>query len=100
MFSGRAAFDAAPERDGFVVESGGGALVGRFGGEVFRVERVGARVRYAGQGFDLALDPADVAGSVSGAAAGPVDLSRLRIMLPILDALAAPGAVTYVGAAR
>ncbi len=100
VFSGRAAFDAAPERDGFVVESGGGALVGRFGGEVFRVERVGARVRYAGQGFDLALDPADVAGSVSGAAAGPVDLSRLRIMLPILDALAAPGAVTYVGAAR
>ena len=55
-------------------------------------------MRYSGAGFDLALDPADVAGSVSGSADGPVDLTRLRIMLPILDAVAAPGAVNFVSA--
>ncbi len=46
-------------------------------GDVVRLERSGARVRFSGQGFDLELDPADVAATVSGAAEGPVDLTRL-----------------------
>ena len=71
---------------------------GRFAGEVVRIERTAGRARYSGRGFDLTLDPDDVAGSVSGAADGPVDLTRLRIMLPILDAVAGPGAVNYVSA--
>ena len=71
---------------------------GRFGGEVVTVERKDARVRYSGEGFDLAFDPADVAATVSGAADGPVDFTRLRMMLPILDAVVAPEAINYVSA--
>ena len=100
FFGSVAAFEAAPNRDGFFVEAGGGAVMhGRFGGEVVRVERNGARVRYSGEGFDVTFDPSDVAGSVSGAADAPVDLTRLRIMLPILDAVASPQAVNFVSAA-
>ncbi len=101
FFGSRATFEAAPERDGFVVEqgSGGARMLGRFGGDVVRIERMGERVRFSGAGFDLTLDPFDVAADVGGAADGPVDLTRLRIMLPILDAVAAPGAVNYVSAA-
>ena len=71
---------------------------GRFGGEVVTVERRDARVRYSGAGFDLAFDPGDVAATVSGAADGPVDFTRLRMMLPILDAVVAPEAINYVSA--
>ena len=71
---------------------------GRFGGEVVTVERTDARVRYSGAGFDLAFDPDDVAATVSGAADGPVDLTRLRMMLPILEAVVAPEAINYVSA--
>jgi putative selenate reductase len=101
FFGGLAAFEAAPHRDGFVVEQGdlGAIMRGRFGGETVRLERYGGRVRFSGAGFDLALDPSDIAGSVSGASDGPVDLTRLRIMLPILDAVAAPGAANFVSAA-
>jgi hypothetical protein len=71
---------------------------GRFGGEVVTVEKTDARVRYSGAGFDLAFDPADVAATVSGAADGPVDLTRLRMMLPMLEAVVAPEAINYVSA--
>ncbi len=100
FFGSQESFEASPHRDGFVVDKHGDGLAmrGRFGGEVVRLERRGARVRFSGQGFDLELDPGDVAATVSGAAEGPVDLTRLRIMLPILDAVAAPGAVNYVSA--
>jgi putative selenate reductase len=100
FFGSLAAFEAAPHRDGFVVEQGaeGAVMRGRFGGEAVRVERTDGRVRYSGEGFELALDPNDVAHSVSGAAHGPVDLTRLRIMLPILDAVSGPGAINYVSA--
>jgi putative selenate reductase len=101
FFGSLAAFESAPQRDGFVVEPGADGLVmhGRFGGETVRVERLDARVRFSGGGFDLVLDPADAADSVSGSADGPVDLTRLRIMLPILDAVAASGAINFVSAA-
>jgi hypothetical protein len=53
---------------------------GRFGGEAVRIERIDERVGYSGEGFDLMLDSSNVAGSVSGAAGGPVpvDLTRMR----------------------
>jgi putative selenate reductase len=100
FFSSLASFEAARDHDGFVVERRGGgvAMRGRFGGEVVTVERKDARVRYSGAGFDLAFDPGDVAATVSGAADGPVDFTRLRMMLPILDAVLAPEAVNYVSA--
>ena len=55
-------------------------------------------MRYSGAGFDLAFDPDDVAATVSGAADGPVDLTRLRMMLPMLEAIVAPEAINYVSA--
>ncbi len=100
FFGSLAAFEAARDHDGFVVEKsdGGFAMRGRFGGEVVTVEKTDARVRYSGAGFDLAFDPADVAATVSGAADGPVDFTRLRMMLPILEAIVAPDAINYVSA--
>ncbi|MDR3450415.1 MAG: hypothetical protein P4M15_11845, partial [Alphaproteobacteria bacterium] len=62
------------------------------------VERRDARVRYSGAGFDLAFDPGDVAATVSGAADRPVDFTRLRMMLPMLEAIVAPEAMNYVSA--
>ncbi len=100
FFGSLAAFEAAGDHDGFVVEKsdGGVAMRGRFRGEVVTVEKTDARVRYSGVGFDLAFDPDDVAATVSGAADGPVDLTRLRMMLPILEAIGAPEAINYVSA--
>ncbi len=99
FFGALAAFEAAPMRDGFVIEAGGAAMRGRFGQDTLRVERLERHVRFSGAGFDLVLDPAEVATTVSGKADGPVDLTRLRIMLPILDAVAGLGAVNFVSAA-
>jgi putative selenate reductase len=100
FFGSLAAWWASPERDGFVFEQrpGAPALHGRFAGDAVRIVRTAGGVRYTGRGFDLTLDPNDVAASVRGLADTPVDLTRLRIMLPILDALAAPEAVNYVSA--
>lgn len=100
FFGSLAAFEAAPQRDGFVVEESadGAVMRGRFAGETVRVERGGDRVRFVGEGFDLTLDPSDVAATVRGSAAGPVDLTRLRIILPILDAMTDANALNYVGA--
>ncbi|MGA2484633.1 MAG: hypothetical protein ABSF49_01415 [Roseiarcus sp.] len=101
FFGSLAAFEAARDHDGFVVEKsdGGFAMRGRFGGEVVTVEKTDARVRYSGAGFDLAFDPADVAATVSGSADGSVDLTRLRMMLPMLEAIVAPDSINYVSVA-
>jgi putative selenate reductase len=100
FFGSRAAFEAAPDHDGFVVETSGAgvAMRGRFGGEVVTVEKTDAGARYSGEGFDLVFDPADLAATLSGAADGPVDLTRLRMMLPMLEAVVAADAVNYVSA--
>jgi putative selenate reductase len=90
-----------PGHDGFALEPvpGGLRMHGRFGGKAYVVERVGATVRYQGEGFALELDPADPAGTARGEAAGPVDLAYLRIMERLRDAVAAPSAVNWVSAA-
>jgi putative selenate reductase len=102
FFGSLASFEAASHRDGFFVESHGGegiGMRGRFRGEVVRMERIGDHVRYSGEDFDLTFDPNDVAATITGMAGGPVDFTRLRIMMPILEAVTAPGAVNYVSAA-
>jgi putative selenate reductase len=90
-----------PAQDGFALEAlpGGHRMHGRFGGKVFVVERVGARLRYQGEGFALELDPADPAGTAKGDAAGPVDLAYLRIMERLREAVVAPAAMNWVSAA-
>jgi len=65
---------------------------------VVTVEKTDAGARYSGAGFDLAFDPNDVATTVSGVADGPVDFTRLRMMLPMLEAIVAPEAINYVSA--
>ena len=100
FFGSLAAFEAAGDHDGFVVEKSGDgvSMRGRFGGEVVKVEKTDTRVRYSGAGFDLAFDPDDVAATVSGAADGPIDFTRLRMMLPMLEAVVAPDSINYVSA--
>jgi putative selenate reductase len=100
FFGSLAAFEAAGDHDGFFVEKSGDGVVmrGRFAGEAVRIEKSAARVRYSGAGFDLAFDPADLAATISGAADGPVDLTRLRMMLPMLEAIVAPESINYVSA--
>ncbi|HUL58861.1 MAG TPA: hypothetical protein VLU43_06290, partial [Anaeromyxobacteraceae bacterium] len=68
-------------------------------GRAFLLEPAGPRVRYRGDGFDLRLDPRDPAGTAEGTAAGPVDLTYLRIMERLREAIAAPGAANFLAAA-
>ncbi|EJW12299.1 Glutamate synthase [NADPH] small chain [Rhodovulum sp. PH10] len=102
FFGSIEAFEAAPQRDGFVLEktSAGVRMHGRFKGRVVRLETrtLASRVRYAGEGFDLELDPSDPAGTVEGTAEGTVDLGYLRIMEKILAAVTAPQTVNFVSA--
>lgn len=101
FFGSVAAWEAAPQRDGFAIERSDGAVRvhGRFRGKPMRMERADGALRYAGEGFDLRLDLADPAGSASGHADGPVDLTWLRIMDQILNGVTAAGATNFVGAA-
>jgi len=100
FFGSAEAWAASPHRDGFVLEKGknGITMRGRFGGRVVTMECNGGLVRYSGDGFDVVLDPGDVAATVSGVADGPVDLTWLHIMHQILKAVTAPDAVNYVSA--
>lgn len=103
FFGSVAAWAEAPQRDGFALEKtpAGIRMHGRFAGRIVRLDtpRDGTRVRYSGDGFDLAFDPADPAGTVEGTAEGAVDLGYLRIMEKILAAVTAPQAVSFVSAA-
>jgi putative selenate reductase len=100
FFGSVAGWAAAPHWDGFAIENGdkGPIMHGRFGGRVVTMERDDTLVRYRGDGFDVVLDPGDVAATVSGTADRPVDLTWLHIMDQILKAITAPGAVNHVTA--
>jgi putative selenate reductase len=97
FFASIASWAAAPQRDGFVFEriAVGTRMHGRFGGQVVRMETGTAKLRYAGEGFDLRLDLADPAGSAEGWADGPVDLTWLCIMDQIFRAVTAPNALNF-----
>src|SRR6185369_209229 len=101
FFGSAASFARAPDRDGFALEAtaGGVRMHGRLGGRTYVVESGGPRLRYRGDGFDLALDPADPGAGAEGHADGPVDLAPLRIMELLRAGVTAPGAVNYVSAA-
>ncbi len=83
FFGSAAAWKEKPVRDGFAFESDGATLTmhGRFDGEEVLLETTpGAKLRYAGNGFDIRLDLDDPLGSVEGEANAAVDLRRLRLM--------------------
>jgi putative selenate reductase len=101
FFASVGSWAAAPHRDGFALErlSDGTRMHARFGGHVVRMETGNAKLRYAGDGFDLRLDLADPAGTAEGWADGPVDLTWLRIMDQIFRAVTAPNAVNFASMA-
>jgi putative selenate reductase len=101
FFGSVAAWRATPARDGFALErtDEGVRMFGRFGGRDFQVESGGPRLRYRGEGFDLELDPDAPGVGAAGTASGPVDLTYLRIMELLRQAVAAPGAINFVSAA-
>ncbi len=71
------------KRDGFALAMRGQTLSmhGRLDGEEVLLEKApGAKIRYAGAGFDIWLDLDDPSNSIEGRADGPVDLRRLRMM--------------------
>jgi putative selenate reductase len=86
--------------EGLVLErSGDGVRVhARFDHQEFVVELSSGRARYRGQGFDLALDPADPLIGIEGSAEGPVDLTPLRLVARLVDAVLRAGPATWVGA--
>ncbi len=100
FFGSVVAWAAAPHRDGFVLEKTGNGVQmrGRFGGIVVTLERDGNLVRYSGDGFDVVLDPRDVAATVTGKADGPVDLTWLHIMDQVLTGTTGAKAINYVSA--
>lgn len=101
FFGSVEAWAAAPHRDGFAFEllPTGVRMHGRFNGRAVSVESGGAELRYCGDRFDVQLEPADPAGSAKGMAAGPIDLTPLRIMELMRIALTAPEAVNFIGIA-
>lgn len=85
--------------DGFALETNGDGrrLLGRIGGvETSVTPDAGDRVRFAGPGFEVTLDPADPVGSLEGRADGEVDLTHLHILLWVQDAVFDGGAVNYL----
>lgn len=101
FFGSVGAWAASPALDGLALEptAEGLRMHARFGGRAFVVESGGVRLRYRGDGFDLELDLADPAGTARGRAEGPVDLTWLRIMERVREAVIAAGPVNWVGAA-
>lgn len=100
FFGSVESWEAAPHRDGFVIErhDGGIRMHARFAGRAVRMETGGVHVRYCGDGFDLQLDLGDPGGTARGRADGPVDLTPLRIMDCILKAVTASKAVNFINA--
>ena len=91
---------AHPKLDGFALEraAGGQRMLGRLDGRAYAVVSEGARLRYSGPGFDVALELTDPAGTASGRADGPVDLTPLRIMEALRRAVLDAGPTTWPGA--
>jgi len=100
FFGSVGAWAASPALDGIALERThvGVRMHARVGGRVFSVESGGPLLRYRGDGFDLELDPADPAATARGRADGPVELTWLRILERVREALVAAGPANWVGA--
>ncbi len=85
-------------RDGFSVArgEGGTTVLGRFGGREYRLETDGLEVRYSGDGFAVAFEASDPAGTVSGEASVEVDLTFFHVMNVLQAALLSDDEVNWV----
>ncbi len=102
FFGTRADFDEFANGNGFFFEStdAGEVVMARIGGQEFRLERTDAGERYSGDGFEVALQTTDPAGTIEGTAEGEVDLTYLHIMAWICDAVYASDQVNYLSLLR
>ena len=102
FFGTRADFDEFAHDNGFYFESTatGEVVFARIGGSAFRLERTGAGERYSGEGFDVALQVTDPAGTIEGTVDGEVDLTYLHIMAWIRDAVYSGDHVNYLSLLR
>ncbi|MCA9292278.1 MAG: hypothetical protein KDA20_00520 [Phycisphaerales bacterium] len=101
FFGSESAFDALPTHDGFYLERASDAtrMLARFGGVRFAATFANQAVAYSGAGFDVRLRLDDPLGTVEGKANGPVDLTYLRIMDALRNALlGADAPVSYINA--
>ena len=104
FFGSAAEWRRFAQHDGFAAEStpeGRRRLLGRFEGRDYSLEHVDGRVRFQGAGFDVLLAVDDPLTSISGHAdpGVDVDLTLLRILLLIEQAVFDSPAVNYLNAA-
>jgi len=85
-------------RDGFFMTrgEGGTTVLGRCDGREYRLEKGGLEVRYSGDGFAVAFDERDPAGTVSGEATVEVDLTCFHVMNILQAALLSDDEVNWV----
>lgn len=102
FFGARESFQAAPERDGFLIESVGDGqrVLARQGGTLATLDiAADGALRYRGDGFDLAVSGPGRNATVTGRADAPVDVGRMRLHLALVEAVTADDAVNFVSAA-
>ncbi len=101
FFGSEASFDEFAQHDGFFIERSDTStrILARFAGNRFAVAFGNDRVSFAGTDFDVQLDLNDPLGTIDGTATGPVDLTYLRIIDALRQAVLHEGAPTnYVNA--
>ncbi len=99
FFGSLGAWQEKPALDGFAFAVDGNTLTmhGRFEGEEVLLQTTpGAKLRYAGAGFDIRVDLDDPLGSVEGEANAAVDLRWLRVMDLIRQAVTPAGANNFI----
>jgi putative selenate reductase len=98
FFAGEAAWVEDRPRDGFHVARDGDLLTvrGRFAGNEYRADFSAGRARYSGDGFQLSFVEENLLGTLSGKAAGEVDLTYFRLLSILGRALLKPSEVNYV----
>jgi putative selenate reductase len=100
VFGSRDAWENAPALDGFFLDRDGGreTVLGRFGGDVYRLQVGDGQVVYSGAAFAVTFAESDPAGTIEGEASAIVDLTYFQIMNALRKAILAPSEVNYVTA--
>ena len=98
FFGSEAVWRASSELDGFYAQrsDGGSLTLGRFEGRELRLETIGDRVHFSGEGFRVSYDAADPEGSVEAEGPDEVDLTYCHIMDALHRGVFAPDRVNYV----
>jgi putative selenate reductase len=100
VFGSREAWTSAPQLDGFFFERGDDrdCVLGRFGGEEFRLQVRDGAIAYSGRTFTVTFQETDPVRTLQGEAGGTVDMTYFQIMNALRRALLASPDVNYVNA--